>query len=108
MECTEEPKFVWRMHKPSQARKYHLFPSRSQERLTITTPLAKRKDDSAHDVNAATAAAELKIDTSTECNDYYKTDKQRTLERRKKPSVTGLSYMAAIHEASMDSRKYDY
>lgn len=72
----------------------------------ITGPIAKKKDNSGPELTAAMAA----IGSAREKPQQPRAapfPKEQKLERRKKPSVTDLRFMAAIHEASMDSRKKD-
>lgn len=107
MKVEEQPKFVWRMHQPSRSRKYNLFPSKSHEKLLITGPViptTQKKDNFGSDP----AAAMTSIGQPKEKPQPLRTAASPTeqkLERRKKPSVTDLGFMAAINEASMDSRE---
>lgn len=41
-EDRDQPRFMWRMHQPSQTKKYNLFPHKSHEKLSITTPILGR------------------------------------------------------------------
>lgn len=44
-EGKEKEKYVWRMHQPPQTTRYQLFPSISQEKLTITTTIGRKSPE---------------------------------------------------------------
>lgn len=107
MKVEEQPKFVWRMHQPSRSRKYNLFPSKSHEKLLITGPIlppTQKKDNFGSELAAAMASIGQPKEKAQPPRAAASPKEQKT-ERRKKPSVTDLGFMAAIHEASMDSRE---
>ena len=106
MKVEEQPKFVWRMHQPSRSRKYNLFPSKSHEKLLMTGPIiptTQKKDNFGSELSAAVTSIGQPKDKPQPPRTAA-SPKEQKLERRKKPSVTDLGFMAAIHEASMDSR----
>src|SRR5271156_4337300 len=95
-------KFIWRMHQPSETRKYQLFPAK--DKLSITPgrnspdpeqafALAMSHSSSAPDRPFIGTAMRTKI-------------KEQSLLRRRKPSVSDLGPMTTVQEIAMDSRKY--
>lgn len=101
----EQPEYVWRMHQPNHDRKYNLFPSKSHEKLLVTGSIANKKDNFGRELAAAMAAIGVTSKEKPQHSRAAASPKEQKLGRRKKPSVTDLRLMAAIHEASMDSRK---
>lgn len=100
----EKDKYVWRMHQPSQPRRYQLFPNTSQEKLIISTTVGHKTpylDQSLPNVMAVkgnvvdgpspTGGSSLKRGPS--------------LGRRRKPNLPDLGQMTTVQEAAMDSRK---
>ena len=105
MRVKEKPEFVWRMQQPNQGRKYNLFPSKSHEKLLITGSIAKKKDNFGREIAAAMAAIGVASKEKAPQSKAAQSPKEQKLERRRKPSATDLGLMAAIQEASLDSRK---
>lgn len=105
MKVNEQPEYVWRMHQPNQGRRYNIFPSKSHEKLLITGSIANKKDNFGRELAAAMAAIGGTSKEKPQHSRAVASPKEQKLERRRKPSVTNLRLMAAIHEASMDSRK---
>jgi hypothetical protein len=94
-------RFIWRMHQPSETRKYQLFPAK--DKLCITAgrnspdpekafALAMSQSSSVPDRPFIGTAMRMKT-------------KEQSLLRRRKPSVSDLGPMTTVQEIAMDSRK---
>lgn len=93
----EKEKYVWRMHQPTESRKYQLFPAK--EKLSITA--GRRSPDSE---TAATGQVAEKVSLG---GGLRQKPKEQTLVRRRKVSVPELGPMTTVQEIAMDSRKSD-
>lgn len=95
----EKEKYVWRMHQPTEPRKYQLFPT--LEKLSMSTGRRSPDAESEPAVLKSTIVAER--ERSGPGNLLRKT-KEATLIRRRKISVPELGPMTTVQEVSMDSR----
>lgn len=88
----DKEKFVWRMHQPTETRKYQLFPAK--DKLSITAQ--KSQEDMSE-------KAQVILGTSSRGK-----VKEQTLVRRRKVSVPelGPSPMTTVQEIAMDSREF--
>lgn len=89
----EKEKFVWRMHQPSEARKYQLFPSK--DRVSVA---AGRNSPDADQ-------ASINSTSGTDRTLHNFKLKAKELAWRRKPSVTDLGPMTTVQELAMDSRR---
>jgi hypothetical protein len=94
----EKETYVWRMHQPSESRKYQLFPAK--DKLLIT---AGRKSPDPETVLSSTMAPAEK-DRSVLGGAIRTKPKEQTLIRRRKISVPELGPMTTVQEIAMDSR----
>jgi hypothetical protein len=94
-------RFIWRMHQPSETRKYQLFPAK--DKLCISAgrnspdpeqafALAMSQSSGIPDRPFAGTAMRVKL-------------KEQSLLRRRKPSVSDLGLMTTVQEIAMDSRE---
>jgi hypothetical protein len=95
----EEKKHVWRMHQPSEPRKFQLFPSK--EKLSIT---AGRKSPDSDSVLSMGQNEKDRSLLSTAIRSIK--PKEQTLIRRRKVSVPELGPMTTVQEIAMDSRTF--
>ena len=96
----EKEIYVWRMHQPSESRKYQLFPAK--DKLSIT---AGRKSPDPETVLSSTMGQAEK-DRSL-LSAVRTKPKEQTLIRRRKVSVPELGPMTTVQEIAMDSREFD-
>jgi hypothetical protein len=100
----EKEKFVWRMHQPTEPRKYQLFPAK--EKLSIS---AGRKSPDPETVFAVAMGQNglAEKDRSLLGTVLRTKSKEPTLIRRRKVSVPELGPMTTVQEIAMDSRECD-
>ena len=97
----EKETYVWRMHQPSESRKYQLFPAK--DKLSIT---AGRKSPDPEMVLSSTMVPAEK-ERSLLGSAVRTKPKEQTLIRRRKVSVPELGPMTTVQEIAMDSREFD-
>lgn len=99
----EKEKFVWRMHQPTEPRKYQLFPAK--DKLQIT---AGRKSPDPETVFAVAMghSGTAEKERSLLGNALRIKVKEPPLIRRRKVSVPELGPMTTVQEVAMDSREY--
>jgi hypothetical protein len=95
----EKETYVWRMHQPSESRKYQLFPA--ADKFSIT---AGRKSPDPETLLSSTMGYTEK-DRPTVGAAVRTKAKEQTLIRRRKVSVPELGPMTTVQEIAMDSRK---
>jgi hypothetical protein len=102
----EKEKYVWRMHQPTETRKYQLFPTK--DKLSITAGQKKEADaeqsqpqSTAPGQNGSTEKDRSLLGTALRLK-----PKEQTLIRRRKVSVPELGPMTTVQEIAMDSRKF--
>lgn len=95
----EKETYVWRMHQPSEPRKYQLFPAK--DKLLIA---AGRKSPDPETVLSSTMGQGEK-ERSIPGGSIRTKPKEQTLVRRRKVSVPELGPMTTVQEIAMDSRE---
>lgn len=95
----ENETYVWRMHQPSEPRKYQLFPAK--DKLSIA---AGRKSPDPETVLSSTMGPGEK-ERSIPGGAIRTKSKEQTLIRRRKVSVPELGPMTTVQEIAMDSRE---
>jgi hypothetical protein len=98
----EKETYVWRMHQPTEPRKYQLFPAK--DKLSIT---AGRKSPDPETVLSSTMGQAEK-DRTILGNVTRPKVKEQTLIRRRKVSVPELGPMTTVQEIAMDSREWHH
>jgi hypothetical protein len=94
----DKEKFVWRMHQPTEARKYQLFPAK--DKLSIT-PAYKNPEEML--LGGSSEKAQAILGTAARGR-----VKEQTIVRRRKVSVPelGPTPMTTVQEVAMDSREF--
>jgi len=95
----EKETYVWRMHQPSESRKYQLFPAK--DKLSITP--GRKSPDPETVLNSTMGQVEK--DRSIPGSTTRAKPKEQTLIRRRKVSVPELGPMTTVQEIAMDSRE---
>ena len=93
------------MHQPTQPSKYQLFPSTSQEKLTISTTIGRKSPELDQALAIAMATMGKVVDRLSPPG-VARLKGEPSLTRRRKPSVTDLGLMTSVQEVAMDSRKF--
>ena len=98
----EKEKYIWRMHQPTESRKYQLFPAK--DKLSIT---AGHKNADAEPSQSITMGqnGSTEKDRSLLSTALRLKPKEQTLIRRRKVSVPELGPMTTVQEIAMDSRE---
>jgi hypothetical protein len=98
----EKEKYVWRMHQPTEPRKYQLFPAK--EKLSITAGRKSPDPETVFQVAMGQNGTGEK-DRSILSSTLRLKPKEQTLTRRRKISVPELGPMTTVQEIAMDSRE---
>lgn len=98
----EKEKYVWRMHQPTEPRKYQLFPTK--DKLSITAGQKREADAEQSTTTGQNGSTEK--DRSLLGTALRLKPKEQTLIRRRKVSVPELGPMTTVQEIPMDSRKF--
>jgi hypothetical protein len=90
----DKEKFVWRMHQPTESRKYQLFPAK--DKLSIAAQRSQEEMSNTSEKAQIILGAGLRGKA-----------KEQTIVRRRKVSVPelGPTPMTTVQEVAMDSRK---
>ncbi|PVH80517.1 hypothetical protein DL98DRAFT_571819 [Cadophora sp. DSE1049] len=103
--CTDDSeKYVWRMHQPTEPRKYQLFPA-AKEKLSIAAGQKNGDVESSQSTTAGQNGTNEK-DRSLLTNALRLglKPKEQPVNRRRKPSMpTDLGPMTTVQEVAMDS-----
>ena len=94
-------RFIWRMHQPSETRKYQLFPAK--DKLSITA--GRNSPDPEQAFALAMSQSSTVPDRSFIGTSMRVKMKEQSLLRRRKPSVSDLGPMTTVQEIAMDSRE---
>jgi hypothetical protein len=89
----EKDVYVWRMHQPSESRKYQLFPAADKLLITVGRTNPDPEAMGQGEKGASTAGA------------MRPKPKEPSLIRRRKVSVPELGPMTTVQEVAMDSRE---
>lgn len=107
----DSEKYVWRMHQPTEPRKYQLFPA-AKEKLSIAA--GQKNGDAESSQSTATGqngTNEKDRSLLTNALRLGLKPKEQTVNRRRKPSMPadlGPSPMTTVQEVAMDSREYKF
>lgn len=102
----ESEKYVWRMHQPTEPRKYQLFPA-AKEKLSIAAGQKNSDAESSQSTTTGQSGTNEK-DRSLLTNALRLglKAKEQPVNRRRKPSMpTDLGPMTTVQEVAMDSRE---
>ncbi|TVY46722.1 hypothetical protein LOCC1_G002850 [Lachnellula occidentalis] len=99
----EKEKYIWRMHQPSEPRKYQLFPQKDKASVA-----AGRKSPDSDKTSIPNQAARQNVTAEKDRSILgsalrLKGKGEQTLIRRRKVSVPELGPMTTVQEAAMDS-----
>src|ERR1700728_3543139 len=94
-------RFIWRMHQPSETRKYQLFPAK--DKLSITP--GRNSPDPEQAFALAMSQSSTVPDRPFIGTTMRVKIKEQSLLRRRKPSVSDLGLMTTVQEIAMDSRE---
>ena len=95
----EREKYIWRMHQPTETRKYQLFPA--FDKLSVTVASKSPESETSSGMASVGSSTEKSLPT----NHPLRKAKEQSLVRRRKVSVPELGPMTTVQEVPMDSRK---
>lgn len=98
----DSEKYVWRMHQPTEPRKYQLFPA-AKDKLSIGAGQKNVDAESSQSTTGPNGTNDK--DRSLLANGLRLKPKDQTINRRRKPSIPELGPMTTVQEVAMDSRE---
>ncbi|KAE9378448.1 hypothetical protein N431DRAFT_501086 [Stipitochalara longipes BDJ] len=98
----EKEKYVWRMHQPTEPRKYQLFPTKDKLSITAGQKNADAEQSQSQSTTMGQNGSSEK-DRSLLGTALRLKPKEQTLIRRRKVSVPELGPMTTVQEIAMDS-----
>ncbi|KAE8453894.1 hypothetical protein EG329_007670 [Mollisiaceae sp. DMI_Dod_QoI] len=96
----EKEKYVWRMHQPTEPRKYQLFPAK--DKLSIAGGHRNGDAETSQSTGAGENGTNEK-DRSLIATALRIKPKEQPIVRRRKPSISELGPMTTVQEIAMDS-----